>query len=323
MSNRPTILCPVDFSEGSRTALNYAAVVADHFGARLLVVSVDDPLLASAAESAGLSPLARETESELRRFAADAAPRGSMVAATVDFRVTVGKAATEILRLANQEHSNLIVISSHGRSGIRKTFFGSTTERVLRETTIPVLVTPPDAKRVISLSGIGRQLRRVLAPVDLTPASLSQAKIAGGIARAMDAPLLIASVIEPVYIPPRLRTAIPGADRLRRADVETQLQDLVASSGMRASAETIVLHGDTAREIVKLADTRGAGLIVMGLHSSGLLGPRIGSVTYRVLCLTRALVLALPPLPSASATWAPTAEARTSEVSRVGAEEAR
>jgi nucleotide-binding universal stress UspA family protein len=246
-----------------------------------------------------------------------------MVAATVDFRVTVGKAATEILRLANQEHSNLIVISSHGRSGIRKTFFGSTTERVLRETTIPVLVTPPDAKRVISLSGIGRQLRRVLAPVDLTPASLSQAKIAGGIARAMDAPLLIASVIEPVYIPPRLRTAIPGADRLRRADVETQLQDLVASSGMRASAETIVLHGDTAREIVKLADTRGAGLIVMGLHSSGLLGPRIGSVTYRVLCLTRALVLALPPLPSASATWAPTAEARTSEVSRVGAEEAR
>jgi nucleotide-binding universal stress UspA family protein len=60
-----------------------------------------------------------------------------------------------------------------------------------------------------------------------------------------------------------------------------------------------VVIGDPAEEIVKVAEARGAGLIVMGLHSSTLLGPRMGSVTYRVLCLTRTLVLALPPVASA------------------------
>ena len=44
-----SILCPVDFSEGSRAALCYAAALADYFGARLTVITVDDPLLANAA----------------------------------------------------------------------------------------------------------------------------------------------------------------------------------------------------------------------------------------------------------------------------------
>jgi universal stress protein A len=291
MSNLPSIVCPIDFSDGSRTALNYAAVIADHFGARLLVMSVDDPLLASAAESAGLPPLTEETERELRRFVAQTVAADSLRAATLAFKVTVGKPATEILRLASEPHADLIVMSSHGRSGLSRRFFGSTTERVLRETTIPVLVTPGHAAPVASVTDISRQVKRIVAPVDLSETSAHQVKIAGGIALAMGVPLVIAHVLESIYIPPQLRTAIPGADHLRRDHVETRLHELVGS------AETIVLAGDASEEIVRLADTRGAGLIVMGLHSSGPLGPRMGSVTYRVLCLTHAFVLALPPLP--------------------------
>jgi nucleotide-binding universal stress UspA family protein len=63
----------------------------------------------------------------------------------------------------------------------------------------------------------------------------------------------------------------------------------------RVHVEPIVLTGEPSEEIVTLAETRQARLIVMGLHSSGLLGPRMGSVTYRVLCRTNSLVLALPP----------------------------
>jgi nucleotide-binding universal stress UspA family protein len=58
--------------------------------------------------------------------------------------------------------------------------------------------------------------------------------------------------------------------------------------------ETIVLSGDPSEEITKLVNTRQAHLLVIGLHSSGLLGPRMGSVTYRVLCMSHAPVLALP-----------------------------
>ena len=93
---------------------------------------------------------------------------------------------------------------------------------------------------------------------------------------------------------------MPGADLERRADVEKKLSALIESSRAATPPEALVLSGDPSEEAVRLAETRGAGLIVIGLHSSGLLGPRMGSVTYRVLSLTEALVLAVPPAPTVS-----------------------
>jgi nucleotide-binding universal stress UspA family protein len=101
-------------------------------------------------------------------------------------------------------------------------------------------------------------------------------------------------VIEPVFVPPRLRDVAPGSDAARREDVERGLEAL-AKLARPHNVETLIVSGDAAEEIVKVAETRNAGVIVMGLHSSEVFGPRMGSVTYRVLCQTRALVLALPP----------------------------
>ena len=78
-------------------------------------------------------------------------------------------------------------------------------------------------------------------------------------------------------------------------DARRQLSKLQASVPPLVPTECLVLSGDPAEEIVRLAGSRHANLIVMGLHSSGLLGPRMGSVTYRVLSTTDAFVLALPP----------------------------
>ena len=299
--NPPTIVCPVDFSEPSRTALHYAAVLADHFGARLLVLTVDDPTLVSAAEAAGLAPFGHATEEELRRFVSDTIAPAARPAMQVQLDVSVGKPADEILRIADDAKADAIVLSSHGRSGLQKRFFGSTTERVLRETTTPVLVTPGDAMRLGSVSAMANHVRHVLAPVDLTEASVQQVKVAAGIATALGARLILAHVLDLIYVPPRIRAAIVGAENIRRANAETRLLALAESANAPVPIETLVLHGDAADEIVKLAETRGPGLIVMGLHSSGLRGPRMGSVTYRVLCDTRSLVLALPPVPTGSA----------------------
>ena len=59
----------------------------------------------------------------------------------IDYVVGVGRPAEELLRIARDPRADLIVMSSHGLTGIRKLFFGSTAERVLRESDIPVLVT--------------------------------------------------------------------------------------------------------------------------------------------------------------------------------------
>jgi nucleotide-binding universal stress UspA family protein len=288
----PSIVCPVDFSDASRGALQYGAAIAEHFGARLLVVSIDDPLLESAARSMSGS-LEQETVRELRRFVAEAVPKATFPATTLDVQVGVGKAAPEIVRIAQDASADLIVMSSHGRTGFSKKFFGSTTERVLRETTIPVLVTPRDAPVVVSVSEIARHVQRVLAPADLTAASQHQVTAAGAIAMALEVPLLVAHVLEPLHLPAGLRVAIPATDG-DRARVDAALHGLVAGSQAKAT-DILVLSGDPSEEIVKAAEERHAGLIVMGLHSSGPLGPRMGSVTYRVLSLTRSLVLALPP----------------------------
>jgi nucleotide-binding universal stress UspA family protein len=277
--------------------LAHAVAIADHFGARLIVLSVDDPLLAEAAAAAGYVPTpADDTLHELKRFCGDtlASFKGPR---TIEYRVAVGKPATEILRQARTSGVDLIVMSSHGRSGARKLFFGSTTERVLRETSVPVLVTRDGRRPFTSLSQLASHITRVIAPVDLTEGSAHQLSVAHGIATALSARLLAVHVLEPLFIPYRVRIALPGAEHVRRSRAEEDMATLVHSADRTHRAESIVLMGEPAEEIVKLADARDAGLIVMGLHSSGLLGPRMGSVTYRVLCLTDALVLAVPPHP--------------------------
>jgi nucleotide-binding universal stress UspA family protein len=292
----PSVLCPVDFSDPSRSALAYAAAIADHFGARLTVLSVDDPLLAEVAATTGQVPsLADATLRELERFCRETLTGYHAGPKKIEFRVTVGKPAVGILREAAAMRADLIVLSAHGRSGLRKLFFGSTTERVLRETTQPVLVTPDAMPSSASLSEIASHINRIIVPVDLTTPASHQLTVAGGLAEAISVPLIVAHVLEPLFVPYHVRLAIPGAEAARRADAEEKLARLAAQVSSHADVEPIVLTGEPSEEIITLAEARQAKLIVMGLHSTGLLGPRMGSVTYRVLCRTHALVLALPP----------------------------
>ena len=68
-----SVLCPIDFSDPSRAALVYAAAIADHFGARLTLLAVNDPLLVEAAASADLlPPLIAETMEGLRHVSTEA-----------------------------------------------------------------------------------------------------------------------------------------------------------------------------------------------------------------------------------------------------------
>ena len=297
--NLSHVLCPIDFSEASRPALRAAAAIADYFGAALTVLTVDDPLLA---EVAALTdpPLSAESARELERFVTDTLTRSTAGGHDVELTVAVGKPAVEILRAAAARHTSLVVMSSHGRSGARKMFFGSTAERVLRETSVPVLITPPDSPVDVSPATVARQVHRIIVPVDLSDASRPQVLAAARIATILQVPLLLAHVLEPVFVPYHVRLSMSGVDAARRERAEEQMAAIAADLTAGVQVETLVLTGDAAEEITKLVASRQANLIVMGLHSTGLLGPRIGSVTYRVLSLSRAPVLALPPAPPAT-----------------------
>lgn len=302
---RPSVLCPVDFSTASRGALRYGAAIAQHFQAKLSVLTVNDPLVAEAAAiRLGRDWLPQDSRQELQRFLDDTFG-GQQPVDDVELLVETGKPAPEILRVATERRHDLIVMSSHGLTGIRKMFFGATTERVLRETHVPVLVTPPDDPGPMTLERAAASIGRILVPVDLSPATPRQVRIARGLAEALGVPILLAHVTAPVRFPGSPESALSDVERQRRSRAEAELESMAAAMRPAVDAETASVFGDPAEELARLARERNAGLIVMGLHASPGAGPRMGSVTYRVLTLTRTLVLALPPVFQADAGPAP------------------
>jgi nucleotide-binding universal stress UspA family protein len=291
---RPSVLCPLDFSESARTSLQYAAAIAAHFRSRLTLLAVNDPLLNEAAElAAGPAHLVDDTVREMERFFRETFEQNPEGLTDVRLEVGAGKPAPEILRISREQGADLIVMGSHGATGFRKLFFGSTTERVLRETGVPVLVTPGgNAPR--TRDEVRKTIRRILAPVDLSAATAGQLSIVAAIAQALDVPLVVLHVIEPVRSMVSSQPRVPKIEAERRYRAERGLEQAIQPLPTE-HAEGLVVYGEPAEEIAKVAQDRDTGLIVMGLHSSPVLGPRMGSVTYRVLCLAHRLVLALPP----------------------------
>jgi nucleotide-binding universal stress UspA family protein len=311
----PSILCPIDFSDASAGALRYAAAAATHFGARLIVLTVEDPLLTEALDlGSGIMWTPDHSKKELALFAAKTFGPGVPTGVSLEYEVAVGKPASEILRVAREQSSDLIVVSTHGLTGMRKLFFGSTTERVLRETSTPVLVTPAHDPGPIRLEDGKQLIGRIIVPVDLSAASAHQIEVARGIAGALAVPLILVHVIEPLRSRFAARLHVAGIEGDRRAVAEDELQELLPKASYSGHAEALVVCGDPAEEIAKVARDRQAGLVVMGLHGSPLLGPRMGSVTYRVLCLSSTLVLALPPKRAEVVTTAPAYELATMPV---------
>ena len=296
MSAPANLLCPIDFSEPSRAALLYAAAIAAHLATGLTLLTVNDPLLAQAAAmDLGDDALDAQAKAETERFFSDTFS-GRPPSVGVAIAVATGKPPAEIMRVARESGARLIVMSSRGATGIRKLFLGSITERVLRETTVPVLVTPPGDHGPVGLDSVRKTIKRILVPVDLSDAGTHQLTVARQISDAIGGPpLILAHVIEPV------RAMVPGhvyaanVDSERRGAAEQRLQTLIDDLPPQPRVEPLVVFGDPAEEIAKIAADRDAGLIVVGLLATAQAGARMGSVTYRVLSVTHGLVLALPP----------------------------
>ena len=127
MTTTRSVLAPVDFSDASRGALRYASVAANYLQAELVVLTVTDPLLTEAAELSGqLEGLPDAISKELRRFSGKTFD-GVVAPHTVRYELASGKPAVEILRIAKSTPTSLVVMSTHGLTGVRKLFFGSTT----------------------------------------------------------------------------------------------------------------------------------------------------------------------------------------------------
>lgn len=296
MVRHPSVVCAVDFSDASRGALRYAAALAEHFQGDLTLLTVDDPLLTNAAAATrGEGWLAAQSKEHLHTFLKETFPHRAPQLAAMDLVAKTGQPAAEILETAVNQRADLIVVSSHGASGFRRWVFGSTTARLLRQTSLPVLVTPATDPGPDHLEDLKRTIQTILVPVDLSSATNMQVRIATGLAEAFDSKILLAHVLEPIDGQPAHDTLVAQIDNQRRQARQETLEQLKAKVPTRLKPEVILAYGNPSHEIARIAQQRQAGVIVMGMHAPAGLGPRIGSVTYRILCEVSAVILALPP----------------------------
>lgn len=295
------ILSAVDFSQASGLALVQASGIAATFGQPLLVVTVADALLAAAEGMAsGDDPLTLLSQA-LREFVDDTLGVGASSRHTLV--VPVGDPATEILREAEQRDVALIVLATQGASGVRKAMFGSVAERVLRTATRPVLVVPPAVEHG-SMRTLGA-MQEVLAPVDFHDHTLDDARVASRVARASHAELRLLHVVPaeagmrwsvmPPLLASQLEAQWSGA-QLTQAERAREALEAVATSLDTPPVPMLeVVDGGAAERIAEVAERAEVDLIVMGLRGTpGIVGARVGSVAYRVLCASPVPVLAVP-----------------------------
>ncbi len=247
---------------------------------------------------------------EAETYLADVERRVAAGGIKVSRAVRYGQAAEEILDHAQSRSADLIAMSTHGRSGIRRWVLGSVAEAVLRAAPVPVLLLcakPPAPATTLALAGMEARVRsetaatrtqepetgatcfrHILCPVDFSQHSERAMAYAGALAQRFGADLTVLHVI---YDPLDITCSHiphPPLEQLREEmmrDAAHVLQSRVGRTlRFLPRAKTVVMAGTPYRQIIRYAQEHHADLIVMGTQGlSGLDRLIMGSTAERVV----------------------------------------
>ncbi len=277
------ILVPVDFSEPSRLALRAAIALARQFGSRLAVVHVtrrNRPDSHVAAEQVGITfDTRRAGRVKLSEFV-EREKLGDLQPVRI---VADGVPFDEIAKAAKTWEADLIVIATHGYTGLKHVLLGSTAERVVRHAPCPVLVVRGREKRGVKTTFSPDQLRSILVPVDFSETSLDVLPHAMALARQSEAQITLLHVMEPFHEDMFLdSTQIQRVAKIAAHERLGRLADATKKTWPRTGRE--LRNGRPVPTITALAKRTNADLIVMGTHGrTGLDRVFIGSVAERVV----------------------------------------
>ena len=136
------ILVPIDFSDYSKNSLKYAVNFADQFNSEITLIYVVEPVIYPPDFSMGQIAIPSvnaewdlKAKEELEKLAKQEIPES----VKVSVKIKTGKPFLEIIDTAAEENVDLIIIATHGHSGVEHILFGSTAEKVVRKAPCPVL----------------------------------------------------------------------------------------------------------------------------------------------------------------------------------------
>jgi nucleotide-binding universal stress UspA family protein len=293
------ILCPVDFSESSVRAYDYAQSLARHYHAKLFLQHVVDfgfPPYAYYSPAIDFDEiyqkLRADAREELQKFAKSHTRNGVQP----ECLVHEGDAMYSILSFAEAQMVDLILLGTHGLKGLDRVTLGSVAEKVLRKARCPVLVVRKPGPEAVAPEGAQSsvELRRVVFCTDFSDPSHRALDYALSAAAEYDAELTLLHVLEDIPSSADIEEAIAAATK--------QLEKLIPPEGVKAGKiKTLVRIGRAYEQIIQLALEIQADLLIMAVNGRNALDLAVfGSTTYRVIQLGPCPVLAVHVLKAGS-----------------------
>jgi len=138
------ILFPTDFSTTAQTALELATSLARDRGAKLIIAHVEEPPMAYGGGELYYG-MEMPDHTQLQKMLSEVVPTDAAVGC--EHRLVIGSPATAIVYLAEKENVDLIVMPTHGRTGVMRVLMGSVAEAVVRKATCPVLTVKATAAK--------------------------------------------------------------------------------------------------------------------------------------------------------------------------------
>ena len=274
------LLCPIDFSKNSIAALSEAAKLARKDDAMVYLMHVEFVAMNKPAE---LTDYDITLSTEPIRFRLEQIAREHLAGMRRELVVEAGWPGKLIEKAARDFDVDLIVMATHGRTGMARLFLGSIAEHVIRTSDRTVLSFGPG-------TAVGA-LKKILCPVDFDPNSISALKFGWRLAQRYKASVSLLHVValpfEPAEVP--VEAPVPEWEQNSLAELEE-----VATENLSAKArcKLMVRRGDPALAILEVEKELKPDLIVMATHGrTGLSHMVLGSVAERTVRESTAPVL--------------------------------
>jgi nucleotide-binding universal stress UspA family protein len=307
MTVQGLILVPFDGSDLAEKAAPVAVEVARRTGAALRLLHVHVPLPADPIYVEGLAvmdehmrPVRRSHEQAYMEKALGRLPRG--LDATM--AILDGPVASALADHARTSGADLIVMTTHGRGGLERSWLGSVADELVRVSPVPLLLDRPEPS---SVTGI---FRRILVPLD--GSALAEAILDHGIRFGRLEPgaeVILVDVVQPVTsdvwlsyaaLSPSETVSVTHRQEQRARDYLEGITRRLEAAGVRARSHVVVAANVTAA-LLEMADTEQVDLVALATHGrSGLARLALGSVADKVIRGSRTPVLILRPPAAAS-----------------------
>ena len=278
------ILVPVDFSDCSGKALDYAIRFGELYGAELTLFHVITLFQEDVDEIKKVHELEayvkrqeHKIHKELEKQFHRVIDRGVRVRSEIQRGIS---AADTILEYLAEYNFDLVIMGTHGRTGLKHLIQGSVAEKLVRLSPVPVLTVHRDVEKI--------EFDRILVPIDFSLHSRRAVQYADSLARNFNAHLVFLHVIEQEIHPSFYAagvTSIFEIDKTLKERVVENMQEFIAdivSDGL--SVEYTVHEGKAHKEIVDYARENDVDVIVIATHGlTGLEYLLLGSTTEKVV----------------------------------------